>query len=92
MAQLSETQIVHEIDTTYGRIAQSQLGDLRDSATSQVTADVVAAAFGYSVPDLAKLPAGANMGLSCGNPVGVASIKEVSSTVSGGWTTDNLVS
>jgi len=36
----------------------------------------VAAAFGYSAEDLAGLPDGANLGLSCGNPIATASLKE----------------
>jgi SAM-dependent methyltransferase len=35
----------------------------------------VAAAFGYSIEELASLPSEANMGLSCGNPVAMAALK-----------------
>lgn len=35
----------------------------------------VAAAFGYSEEELASLPAEANMGLSCGNPVAIAALR-----------------
>jgi SAM-dependent methyltransferase len=35
----------------------------------------IAASFGYGAEDLAALPDGANMGLSCGNPVAMASLK-----------------
>ena len=49
-------------------------------ASSKLTNDVnevraVAAAFGYSDEELASLPAEANMGLSCGNPVALASLR-----------------
>jgi hypothetical protein len=37
-----------------------------------------AAAFGYSPEDLANIPEGANLGLSCGNPLAIAGLKEVS--------------
>lgn len=37
--------------------------------------DVVAAAFGYSAEDLAELPSQANLGVSCGNPVAMASLR-----------------
>lgn len=40
-----------------------------------LTAGQVAAAVGYAEGDLAGLPEGANMGLSCGNPVALASLK-----------------
>ena len=36
-----------------------------------------AAAFGYSPEDLASIPEGANLGLSCGNPLALAALKEV---------------
>lgn len=39
-----------------------------------LTADQVALAVGYADDDLTVLPAGANMGLSCGNPTALASL------------------
>jgi len=36
----------------------------------------VAEAFGYTADELAALPAEANMGLSCGNPTAIASLRE----------------
>lgn len=38
----------------------------------------VAKAFGYSEQELAAIPQEANLGLSCGNPLALASIREVS--------------
>lgn len=38
-------------------------------------ADAVAQEVGYSVEELAGLPEGANMGLSCGNPTAIAGLK-----------------
>lgn len=40
-----------------------------------LTPDQVAQAVGYAGADLAHLPDGANMGLSCGNPTALASLK-----------------
>lgn len=40
-----------------------------------LTADQVATAIGYAAGDLAALPTGANLGLSCGNPTALASLK-----------------
>lgn len=37
--------------------------------------DATSAALGYSATDLAAVPAGANLGLGCGNPVAIASIR-----------------
>lgn len=54
----------------YGRVAREDFSD-----RSEVVARI-AAAFGYDEEDLAALPDGANMGLSCGNPLALASLKE----------------
>lgn len=37
----------------------------------------VARAFGYSDQELAGIPAESNLGLSCGNPLAIASLREV---------------
>jgi len=37
----------------------------------------VAKAFGYTEAELASIPKDANLGLSCGNPVAMASLQEV---------------
>jgi arsenite methyltransferase len=42
---------------------------------STLTADQVATAVGYATADLEAIPEGANMGLSCGNPTALASLK-----------------
>lgn len=39
--------------------------------------EIVANAFGYSSADLASIPAAANLGVSCGNPLATANLKEV---------------
>ena len=43
--------------------------------TSSFTPDQLAQAIGYSEDDLAATPEGANMGLSCGNPTALASLR-----------------
>ncbi|KIY46841.1 NAD(P)-binding protein [Fistulina hepatica ATCC 64428] len=60
------------------------LNDVRDyngrvSGTGSATATYnarVAHAFGYTAEELAVIPPDANLGLSCGNPVAMANIKE----------------
>lgn len=42
-------------------------------------AEAVAEAFGYTAEQLKSIPAESHMGLSCGNPVAMASIKEACS-------------
>lgn len=48
----------------------------------------ISKAFGYSPEQLKAIPSESNMGLSCGNPVAAASIKEVQS----GFPIDKLLS
>ncbi|MCX7012275.1 MAG: arsenite methyltransferase [Candidatus Sumerlaeota bacterium] len=60
----------------YGRIAQREGSCCASSSCCGVgAADQAAVAMGYDAADLATLPAGANMGLSCGNPLALASLK-----------------
>lgn len=54
----------------YGNVAQQGLGSHDDGVRS------IANAFGYSDEELSSIPAESNMGLSCGNPVAMASIRE----------------
>jgi SAM-dependent methyltransferase len=60
-------QLVRE---RYGSVARSGL------SSEQGGVRAVAEAFGYTAEELASIPAEANMGLSCGNPVATASLRE----------------
>src|SRR5580700_9216907 len=59
------------------KIVQSRYGAVAQSGLSSENAGVreVATAFGYSEDELRSIPADANMGLSCGNPIASASLK-----------------
>lgn len=60
----------------YGRIARQGGTCCGPSACCDgPSADAVAATVGYSGEELAGIPSGANMGLSCGNPTAIASLK-----------------
>ncbi len=48
-----------------------------DSSSNAEHIRKVAESFGYAPEDLAGIPEGANLGVSCGNPLVVASIKTV---------------
>jgi SAM-dependent methyltransferase len=63
-------EIVDAVRGQYGAVAASGLSN----ADAGVRA--VAEAFGYSAEELGAIPAGANMGLSCGNPTAMASLRE----------------
>ncbi len=57
------------VQSRYGAVAQSGLSSDRDDVRQ------VAAAFGYTEDELRSIPADANMGLSCGNPIASASLR-----------------
>jgi hypothetical protein len=46
--------------------------------TSVKYGEAVAKSFGYSAEELADIPKDANLGLSCGNPLAIASLQEAS--------------
>ncbi|HVT87560.1 MAG TPA: arsenite methyltransferase [Tepidisphaeraceae bacterium] len=54
----------------YGEVAKSSLSN------SDAGVRAVAEAFGYSASELDSIPADANMGLSCGNPTAMASLRQ----------------
>jgi arsenite methyltransferase len=57
------------VQEKYGQVAKSTLST-RDAGVRKI-----AEAFGYSVGELTSIPADANMGLSCGNPTAMASLR-----------------
>lgn len=61
--------IKEQVKSKYGSVATSGLSTENDGVKA------VAQAFGYTADELASIPAEANMGLSCGNPIAAASLK-----------------
>jgi hypothetical protein len=62
-----------EVQSCYGDIAKRSIAtDVQHDSEEKI-----AMAFGYNAEDLCSLPEKANMGLSCGNPVAHANMKEV---------------
>lgn len=55
---------------------RDQYGATARGGTDASAAARVAAAFGYSPAELAAIPEGSNLGLSCGNPVATAKLRE----------------
>ncbi|EAU88648.2 arsenite S-adenosylmethyltransferase [Coprinopsis cinerea okayama7 len=66
---ISDEEIVKVVTESYGARALT-------AGTDQEYAQSVASAFGYTAEELQAIPAEANMGLSCGNPTGIANLKE----------------
>jgi arsenite methyltransferase len=61
--------IYSQIEAHYSSLARA--GKSSDS-------DTIAQAFGYSEEDLRSIPSDANLGVSCGNPLAVATLREAS--------------
>lgn len=62
-------QTLESVRSKYAAVADSKL------STHDAGVKAVAEAFGYSAEELTSIPAEANMGLSCGNPTAIASIR-----------------
>lgn len=71
----SKEQIREAVREGYGEIARTGGACGSASCCGSGAAAQVAQAVGYSEAELATLPEGANMGLSCGNPTAVASLR-----------------
>jgi len=76
---MKREEIKQEVKNRYGTIAQQSLSgcspsccgtEVDDSASTQ------SKRLGYSKDELTNLPEGANLGLGCGNPTALASLKE----------------
>ena len=74
-----EPEAVHAaVREGYGKIAESGgscCGSTPGSCGAAAAPEKLARHVGYSVEELASLPEGANMGLSCGNPNALASLQ-----------------
>ncbi len=67
---MSERMMINEVRNQYAGVAKGALSNESTAVRS------IASAFGYSEDELNQLPAEANMGLSCGNPLALAGIRE----------------
>lgn len=67
---MSERMIIDDVRAQYAGVAKGALSNESTAVRS------IASAFGYSEDELNLLPAEANMGLSCGNPLALAGIRE----------------
>ncbi len=81
-ATMSKTdeQIRETVRTKYADIAAGRQSSCCASGgccrSQQSDSERLAESLGYQAESLANLPEGANMGLSCGNPVAIAALKE----------------
>lgn len=68
---MNNQDIYSAVSKHYGSLATDAAQLSRGYGTS------VAQSFGYTQEELADVPAESNLGLSCGNPLAMASIREV---------------
>ena len=64
--------IYHLVQDRYGKYAKSYDNDSNLERSSKI-----AKAFGYTLEELESIPKGANLGVSCGNPLATAKLEEV---------------
>lgn len=62
-------EIYNQVNKRYGSVDKSTTGKYEQT---------VAKAFGYTEDELAAIPDGANLGLSCGNPLALAKLRKAS--------------
>ena len=80
MTQLANDNVRKAVREQYGKVAESGAPGCGSSATSccgELGADakITSIALGYSKKEVREVPDGANMGLGCGNPQTIASLK-----------------
>ncbi|QKD57264.2 SAM-dependent methyltransferase UbiE/COQ5 family protein [Fusarium oxysporum Fo47] len=64
---MESKEIYDQVNRRYGSIMKTSTGKYEQT---------VAKAFGYTEEELAGIPEGANLGLSCGNPIALARLRE----------------
>ncbi|QDS95909.1 Arsenical resistance operon trans-acting repressor ArsD [Roseimaritima multifibrata] len=67
---MSKSPETNDVREQYASVARSQLSNDSNAVRS------IAKAFGYSEEDIQSLPTQANMGVSCGNPLALAGVRE----------------
>jgi arsenite methyltransferase len=67
---MNQRKMIDDVRDQYAGVARGELSNDSSSVRS------IASAFGYSEDELNQLPPEANMGLSCGNPLALAGIRD----------------
>ncbi|MCX5855572.1 MAG: arsenite methyltransferase [Deltaproteobacteria bacterium] len=76
---MRQEEIKKAVRDRYGKIAQKAGSCCLPSASccgSEKSVDNISRGVGYSLEELKSVPEGANLGLGCGNPVALASLRE----------------
>lgn len=75
--QTHRTCSIMDSQKIYSEVSERYSAAARGSNTG--FGDTIAKAFGYSEEELAGIPKDSNMGLSCGNPLAIATLRDVGS-------------
>ncbi len=76
---MKEEDVKKNVRQSYGQIAKtggSCCGPSASCCGGAASAETISIGLGYSPDDVQSVPEGANLGLGCGNPVALASLKE----------------
>jgi len=76
---MKEKEIKKEVQKRYGEIARqgsSCCVQTNSCCGTQITVESISKTIGYSQEEMQSTPEGANLGLGCGNPVALASLRE----------------
>jgi SAM-dependent methyltransferase len=76
---MEKDEIKNKVKEGYGRVAlehRSCCGAPSSCCGSSTSIQTISEMIGYSKEQLSQVPEGANLGLGCGNPVALASLKE----------------
>ncbi len=73
---MKEEEIKKVVREGYAQIARQQSSCCGPASTCGSTSQAISKQIGYSDEELGAVPEGANLGLGCGNPVALASLKE----------------
>ncbi len=80
MQKLNDEKVRQAVRKTYGRVAANTTGCGCSSSSccgdqKELSPEEMSQKLGYSSQDVSTVPEGANMGLGCGNPQAIASLK-----------------
>ncbi|MGD2247915.1 MAG: arsenite methyltransferase [Candidatus Methanofastidiosia archaeon] len=59
-----------------GEVSESKKSKKSEGCCQQMSVDEMSKKIGYTLEELAEVPEGSNLGLGCGNPIALASIKK----------------
>ena len=77
---MKEEKVKKIVRKRYGNVAKNSSSCCASSdsccGSTPVTSQDISRSIGYSEEELSSVPEGANLGLGCGNPIALASLKE----------------